>query len=78
MNGERSVRASARSLWAFSCGETKIDMGRAWGAYAHTLNVRAVCVLLLLSIDCLGARVCVCGRRCSSRCIKGSVVERNE
>jgi hypothetical protein len=44
MNGEHPVRVSARCLWACSCGETKTDMGRAWGAYAHTLNVRAVCV----------------------------------
>ena len=62
MNGERSVRASARCLWACSCGETKIDMCRAWGAYAHTLNVHAVFVLLLLlSNDRLGARVRVGG-----------------
>jgi hypothetical protein len=44
MNGEHSVRASARSLWSCSCGETKIDTGRAWGAYAHILNARAVFV----------------------------------
>ena len=61
MNGERSVRASARCLWACSCGETKIHMGRAWGAHAHTLNVRAVFVLFVLSIDRRGARVCVGG-----------------
>ena len=61
MNGERSVRASARCLWSCSCGETKIDTGRAWGAHAHTLNVRAVFVLFVLSIDRRGARVCVGG-----------------
>ena len=44
MNGERSVRASARCLWACSCVETKIHMGRVWGAYAHILNARAVFV----------------------------------
>ena len=33
----------------------------AHGAHTHTLNVRAMCVLLFLSIDCLGARVCVVG-----------------
>ena len=60
MIGERSVRASARCLWACSCGETKIDTGRAWGARAHTLSVRAVFVSFLLTIDCLGARVRVC------------------
>jgi hypothetical protein len=60
MNGERSVRASARCLWACSCGETKIHMGRVWGAYAHILNARAVFVSFFLTIDCLGARVCVC------------------
>ena len=65
MNGERSVRASARCLWACSCGETKIDMGRVCGAYAHILNVRACLFRFFLTIDCLGARVC-------------SVVERHE
>ena len=59
MNGERSVRASARCLWACSCGETKIDTGRAWGAHAHTLNVRTVFVLLLLLCMFVCMYVCV-------------------
>ena len=59
MNGERSVSASARQLWACSCEEAKIDMRRAWGAYAHTLNMGAVFVCCVCCRVAVWERVCV-------------------